>query len=145
MRNILRASRYKTKNREYILDALSNNLNTTLSADNIFDYLKSKDKDMNITTIYRNLEKLANENLVLKFPSADGNKTFYQLKCHDYTHEDHLHLQCTNCGKVIHLDCDFMQSFVDHVKDDHQFDLTCGNSILFGLCDKCKKKNLNKK
>ena len=137
----MRSGGYKTKNRQYIIEALSNNLNTTLSADNIFDYLSKNNRDMNITTIYRNLEKLAKEDVVLKFPSADGNKTFYQLKRHDLTHEDHLHLQCTNCGKVIHLDCDFMQSFVDHVKDDHSFDLTCGNSILFGLCEECKEKN----
>lgn len=136
----MRSGGYNTKNKQYIIEALSNNLNTTLSADNIFDYLSKNNKGMNITTIYRNLEKLAKENIILKFPSADGNKTFYQLKRHDLTHEDHLHLQCTNCGKVIHLDCDFMQSFVDHVKDDHSFDLTCGNSILFGLCDDCKKK-----
>ena len=136
----MRSGGYKTKNRQYIIEALSNNLNTTLSADNIFDYLSKKNRDMNITTIYRNLEKLAKEDVVLKFPSADGNKTFYQLKRHDFTYEDHLHLQCTNCGKVIHLDCDFMQSFVEHVKDDHSFDLTCGNSILFGLCEDCKAK-----
>ncbi len=139
----MRSGGYKTKNREYIIEILNNNINTTLSADNIFDYLQQKNIKINITTIYRNLEKMAKEDIVLKFPSADGNKNFYQLKSHGFTYEDHLHLQCTQCGKVIHLDCDFMQSFVQHVKNDHNFDLTCGNSILFGLCDKCRK-NCNK-
>ncbi len=135
---ILRSKGYKTKNRQYIIETLSNNIHTTLSADDIFDKLIENNHSMNITTIYRNLEKLSTKNILLKFPSADGNKTFYQLKRHDFNHEEHLHLQCTNCGKVIHLDCDFMQSFVEHVKKDHSFDLTCGNSILFGLCENCR-------
>jgi Fur family ferric uptake transcriptional regulator len=139
----LRSNGYKTKNKEYIIEALSSHIDTSLSAEDIYEYLKNNNKNMNITTIYRNLEKLADKNVVLKFPSSDGSKNNYQLKKHDVVHKDHLHLQCTECGKIIHLDCNFMQNFVDHLKDDHQFDVTCANSILFGLCDNCKKK-LNK-
>ncbi|MGD1821716.1 MAG: Fur family transcriptional regulator [Pleomorphochaeta sp.] len=137
----MRSNGYKTKNKEYIIDILENHLDTTLSADEILEYLKVKGKNMNITTIYRNLEKLAKNNIVLKFPSTDGTKNYYQLRKHNYIHEDHLHLQCTECGKVIHLDCDTMQKFVEHLQKDHNFDLTCASSILFGLCEDCKKKN----
>ena len=137
----MRSNGYKTKNKEYIIEALSNNLDKTLSAEEILDFIKTKGISINITTIYRNLEKLTNKNIILKFPSSDNSKNFYQIKKHNYKHKEHLHLQCTNCGKIIHLDCDFMQEFVDHLKEDHSFDLTCASSILFGLCEDCKKEN----
>lgn len=136
----MRSKGYNTKNKKYIIEVLSNNIDKTLSAEDILNFLNQQEIKLNITTIYRNLEKLTEKNVVLKFPSSDGSKYYYQLKHHNYKHEDHLHLQCTDCGKVIHLDCDFMQEFVEHLKEDHNFDLTCATSILFGLCEECKKK-----
>jgi Fur family ferric uptake transcriptional regulator len=132
---------YKTKCKDTIMEILNSNKDITLSADDIFKIFQKKCVNVNITTIYRNLDKLEKEGVLNKFPASDSHKALYQIICHDMHNEEHLHMQCSNCGKVIHLDCDYMADFIKHIKDHHQFDLTCDKSILFGLCDDCKKKS----
>ena len=134
---------YKTKGKETIMKILEDNKNITLSADDILSIFQKKCVKVNITTIYRNLDKLEKEGTLNKFPASDSHKALYQITCHDLNKEDHLHMQCSNCGKVIHLDCDYMSNFIQHLKDHHKFDLTCDKSILFGLCDECKRNNEN--
>jgi Fur family ferric uptake transcriptional regulator len=129
---------YNTKGRQALIDLLEKHADTTLSADEIHQLLEDKGIDLNLTTIYRNLDRLSEESKILKFPATDGHKAYYQIQpC--LTCNEHLHLQCSRCGKVIHLDCRFMQQFVKHISEQHGFDLTCDNSILFGLCEACKK------
>jgi Fur family ferric uptake transcriptional regulator len=132
---------YKTKCKETIMEILEDNKNITLSADDILLIFKKRCVKVNITTIYRNLDKLEKEGTLNKFPASDSHKALYQIIRHDLNNEEHLHMQCYDCGKVIHLDCDYMLNFIQHLKDHHQFDLTCDKSILFGLCDECKRKN----
>jgi Fur family ferric uptake transcriptional regulator len=122
------------------MEILRANNDITLSADDILSIFKKKCVKVNITTIYRNLDKLEKEGIINKFPASDSHKALYQIIRHDLKNEEHLHMQCSHCGKVIHLDCDYMTNFIQHLKDHHQFDLTCDKSILFGLCDDCKNK-----
>ena len=137
----MRSNTYKTKNKEYIVDVLKEHEDIILSVEDIHSYLLKKNKNMNITTIYRNLEKLASNNTILKFPSENGLKSQYQLKNHDCAMHDHIHLQCSQCGKIIHLDCNFMTEINEHLNKYHNFDLSTQSSILFGLCEDCRKKN----
>ena len=54
--------------------------------------------------------------------------------------EEHLHLQCVKCGKIIHLECEFMDEISEHILKDHGFELQCKNSILYGMCSACQEK-----
>lgn len=137
---MLRSNGYKTKNKEYIIEVLREHKDIILSVYDIHEYLNEKNKFMNITTIYRNLEKLASKNIIMKFPSENGLKSHYQIKDHNCAMDDHLHLQCSECGKIIHLDCEFMNQINEHLKKKHNFDLSTQSSILFGTCENCKKK-----
>lgn len=133
---------YKTKCKETIMEILNENKDITLSVDDIFSIFSNRCIKVNITTIYRNLDRLEKDGIVNKFPASDSHKALYQIIRHDLNNEEHLHMQCSSCGKVIHLDCDYMTDFIQHLKDHHQFDVTCDKSILFGLCDDCKN-NIN--
>ena len=50
----------------------------------------------------------------------------------------HLHLKCVKCGKIIHLECHFMEEISHHIEESHGFTLQCKNSILYGVCKECK-------
>ena len=46
--------------------------------------------------------------------------------------------KCVKCGKIIHLECHFMEEISHHIEESHGFTLQCKNSILYGVCKECK-------
>ena len=128
---------YNTKARRYILEYLSSLGEITVSAADILSYLESRGENINLTTVYRYLNKLSDEKKVIKFTEGDGNKTVYQYVKKDNC-DGHLHMQCTKCGKLIHLDCGFMNELKNHIEEKHGFTLKCSGSILYGICSECE-------
>lgn len=138
-----RSSSYQTLARQLILQCLGENSESTATAEDIEVFLAGKEQKINRATVYRNLERLVSEGLVLKFPSDKGRKSCYQLaETHEHGSDchDHLHLKCSECGKVIHLDCHFMDEFSEHIQNEHGFSMNFENSIINGLCDDCRRK-----
>ena len=58
---------YATKNRLVILDYLKENCSTTISAADIKKHLEENEISMNTTTVYRLLDKLCAENIIIKY------------------------------------------------------------------------------
>jgi len=128
---------YATANRKKILDYLKENHNRTLTVADIDAYLKACDSEVNITTIYRYLDKLEKEGTVIKYVAEKGSQATYQYVEQGHNCEGHLHLQCVKCGKVIHLECHFMHEILEHVEKEHGFVMQCKNSIVYGKCKDC--------
>jgi len=128
---------YNTKARKMILEFLENNSETTVCVTEIMDYLTTKGLTVNLTTVYRYLNKLTAEQKVIKLSGEDGQKAVYQLIHHQKTCDEHIHTQCIKCGKLIHLECDFMNELKTHLREGHGFELKCKGSILYGLCKDC--------
>lgn len=135
----MRSNGYNTERKQMILEYLKSCDDKTVTVDEIFQYLISNDKAVNITTIYRYLDRLVAENKVMVFASDDRKKSSYKYIGEDFECNEHLHLQCTDCGKVIHFNCEFMNEIVKHISKQHDFDLKCSNSILYGKCKDCQK------
>lgn len=132
-------SGYATASRRRILDFLKKNANRAVTAADIDSHLKENDSEVNITTIYRYLDKLAGEGAVMKYVAEKGGKAAYQYVEHGHRCEEHLHLKCVGCGRIIHLECAFMDEISSHIREDHGFELQCKNSVLYGTCKKCQK------
>jgi len=130
-------SGYATVNRKKILDFLKENHNRTLAVADIDAHLKACDSEVNITTIYRYLDKLEKEGTVMKYVAEKGSQATYQYVEQGHNCEDHLHLQCVKCGHVIHLECHFMHEILEHVEKEHGFVMQCKNSIVYGTCKDC--------
>lgn len=131
-------SGYATASRRRILEFLKNNSNRTVTAADIDTYLRENDSEVNITTIYRYLDKLAQEGTVMKYVTEKGGKAAYQYVELGHRCEEHLHLKCVKCGSIIHLECAFMDEISEHIRKDHGFALQCKNSILYGTCKNCR-------
>lgn len=131
---------YATASRKRILDFLKQSSDRTVTAAEIGSYLKENDSEVNITTIYRYLDKLEREGTVLKYVAEKGNQAVYQYVEIGHRCEEHLHLKCMECGRIIHLECSFMEEIAEHIEKDHGFLLQCKNSILYGTCEECRKK-----
>lgn len=81
-----------TKKRTLILNALKAHRGTLSAAD-----LSQKIPEIDLVTIYRNLDLFVKEKLIKKI-HIDSDEAQYE-----YQHEPHHHAVCTDCGKVIHF------------------------------------------
>ena len=128
---------YNTAARSRILAILKENHDRTVNANDILKVLKDSGNDVNITTIYRYLDKLTESGEVMKYIAENGTRAVYQYVGEAQHCEEHLHLQCIRCGAILHLNCDFMDEISEHVLEEHGFRIQCRNSIIYGLCHNC--------
>ena len=96
---------------------------------------------VNTTTVYRYLDKLCAEHVVIKYPDLNSDKAVFQFAGEEKKCTDHLHLKCIRCGKVVHLDCDFMDELKEHLFRDHGFRLQCSGDMLHGICKDCENRS----
>ena len=136
---------YTTKNRSENLNYLKKNCSSTISAADIKKHLEEKEISVNTTTIYRFLDKLCAENIIIKYSDVNSDKAVYQYAGEQGHCREHLHLKCIKCGKVMHLDCSFMDELRKHVMAEHHFKLQCSGDLLHGLCEECSLTALTSK
>lgn len=129
---------YRTAARRGITEYLMENADRSVTVGDIMNGLKKDSLDINASTVYRYLSRLTEEGLVNKYMSERGDSALYQYAGKARCCSEHLHLQCKNCGRVIHLDCDFMDEITEHIMEHHGFEIVCRGSVLYGLCDRCR-------
>lgn len=131
---------YHSQYKSWILSYFSSHQDDIINASEILAKMREEGMSINQATVYRNLDKLEENGQIKGHRISDKEEKYYQYMepGHDCTH--HLHLYCRKCGRVIHLDCDFMQEIEDHLKSDHGFTLDCTDSVLVGLCSDCQRK-----
>lgn len=133
-----RTGNYSTEKRAKILEYLKNNNDKDVSVKEIENYLLNDiNISVNVTTIYRYLDKLVKDGAILKHTNENGNGTTYQYASLKQQCHSHLHIKCSNCGKIIHMNCDFMDELKSHIYQHHRFILECKTSMLYGLCEAC--------
>lgn len=128
---------YTTTGRTQISEFLKKNKDRTVTVSDISDYLKENGFEINVTTIYRFLDKLVSEGQVIKYVAQKGKQAAFQYVENGHNCDEHLHLQCVKCGGITHLECEFMGEIAKHVKRDHGFEIQCKKSIIYGVCGKC--------
>lgn len=130
---------YMTKSYKYILNYVECHRDTRFTANDIIHQATEDHCSFDQATIYRNLEKLVKKGVILKFKATGEDSNQYQV-VEDMNHcLHHLHLQCRKCGKIIHLDCCFMNTIEEHLVEDHGFSINCNDSVIIGLCQDCQK------
>ena len=130
---------YNTKARKYILDFLKSRQDSTVSAADITEHLQRMGAGVNQATVYRYLNRLSRENRLLKFTDSKTQKSVYRFVGVDSGCDEHIHIKCVSCGRLMHLECDFMQDNKSHLAEEHGFLLRCYGSILYGLCEDCRE------
>ena len=122
--------RYRTKQQITILDVLKQQKSWFLTVDQLMDLLRQEGVQVGQTTVYRALERLAEDGKVMKLPMEDGSKIRY---C--YAGDEELRkpgkLVCLGCGRFI---C-----------REHGFEPDIRRSVLFGYCEGCRRTDLCKR
>lgn len=128
---------YKTKQRDLILEFFITHKSEHLTAEQVIEHLKDKGTAVGKSTVYRHLEKLVSEGSVRKYFIEEGKGACYQYiedkeQCHN-----HFHLKCVECGRLIHIECGYLDETDEHILCHHNFKVDNTKTVLYGICDKC--------
>ena len=129
---------YETKQKNYILDVLIENKDKHLNCEEIYDILKQRNLSVSLATLYRYLDKLVASNKVRKYTSTHLGKACYQYIDDTCKNHNHFHMICLKCNKLIHLDCELMNEFIEHVENHHKFKIMPEKVVYYGYCNECR-------
>lgn len=127
--------KYQTKHKKALIEYLKENSHRHLSINEIQEGMKHA---IPVATLYRLIDSLVDEGLVRKYIIGPSSSCCYQYADCSKEHQ-HFHLICEKCGKLIHLECHEVEHLIQHVSDEHNFNIDVSRINLYGLCDKCQK------
>jgi len=128
-----------TKQRKYILKELVDHQKEHLIAEDIYESLKEKGSKVGLATIYRTLDLLEKEDIIIKRKFTEKS-AHYEVKLE--TKQDHYHLICKSCGKVIEGTNLLEEDLVEQLKCEEGFVVEDFCLQMHGLCSECRKKNI---
>lgn len=125
-----------SKQREIILDTLSKNaIHPTAEA--LLEFLKRDDSNVGMTTLYRNLNQLADAGLIKKIDGLEPSAHF------DHNTFEHYHFICEKCKKVYDIPSSVAPDLVKNTTEATGFDITSHDIVFHGICSKCKRKDID--
>ena len=124
---------YNTEQKKILLDFLSSNSTQAYTIEEITDAIG---KGIGKSTVYRLMTKLVEEKRVKRQLASGSRKAIYRIVLDEHCH-NHLHLQCTECGKVLHLDEKISDELLDTVKKLNAFAISEEDTVLMGRCATC--------
>ena len=130
--NLLKEKNLKvTKNRKIILKSLQKEENP-ISAEDLFDKLK-KENEMDLSTIYRNLNILDEKGVLLKTTNLDGIN-YYQINNSNHKH----FLTCNNCHKKFVIEDCPVHELEEKIEKETGFIINGHNFEFTGICPDCQ-------
>ena len=124
-----------TKQRDAILELIQE-ANSFLSAQQLHDALRAKGMKVSLTTVYRNLQLMAELGEVDVVRREDGEAMY--RGCESDAH--HHHLVCRSCGYTVELANDQLEMWTKALAKKHRFSDVTHDLELFGLCRACSSK-----
>ena len=128
---------YSTRQKRELLAFLKARSMQHFSVDEVVFELRERGEKIGRSTVYRYLELLAEQGVVRKYQGVQGI-TQYQHVEDASGCGGHFHMLCSRCGNLLHVDCGLMRAMSEHLMKDHGFQLDPRDTILVGVCEKCR-------
>lgn len=126
---------YHTQQRKILIDFLQKNCDKSFTIEEIINSIG--DSGISQSTAYRLITKLTEDGIVKRAVRGTSRSFVYQYvnneKC-----EGHLHMKCTGCGKVYHLDTGITSTIQNDIKNSTNFEID-SHTVLLGKCNTCKE------
>lgn len=136
-----RDSGYNTKQRELINVAVKSFGSNHFTVDELVANLHSNNINVGITTVYRSLERMAQQGMLRKFASVEGKSACWQYIESPGECSNHFHLHCKECGKLFHCECEYLDEMGGHIMEHHGFAIDASATVFLGVCEDCNKSN----
>ena len=128
---------YSTRQKRELLAFLQERGMGHFTVDEVVFAMQGRGEKVGRSTVYRYLETLTAQGSVRKYQDAQG-VTQYQHVPDDAACDGHFHMLCKRCGCLLHVDCELIGSLAGHLMEAHGFRLDPRETILVGVCDKCR-------
>lgn len=126
-----------TTQRQIILEELAK-VKTHPTASELYDMVRKRLPRIGLGTVYRNLELMAENGMILKLEVGGTQKRF------DATTDTHYHIRCSSCGRVDDIDTPVLEELVKEAAASSSY-LVLGHHVEFsGICPSCQKEAKNK-
>lgn len=122
-----------TPQRELVLAAVRELGHST--PEEISAHVRKTHPGINLSTVYRNLETLQKAGFVVHSHLGHGGATF-----HAADEASHLHLVCSECGKVSEADLSIASEFTSMLTLDYGFKTDITHFAIHGKCAECDAK-----
>jgi Fur family transcriptional regulator, ferric uptake regulator len=128
----LRAGGYRvTPQRQLVLEAVTRLDHAT--PEEILAEVHQRARGVNVSTIYRTLELLEQLGLVTHTHLGHGAPRY-----HLAAEADHVHLVCSECGRIIQVDRAVARPLITALEEGHDFETDVGHLTVFGRCGRCR-------
>lgn len=120
-----------TLQKQVILEELCK-LKTHPTADDIYMLVKRRMPKISLATVYRNLEKMAENGTILKLEFPGEPKRFDA-----FTHR-HYHFKCNKCQRIFDIEMEDLIDYNDILqKLNDKFKIIHIQLLIYGICQEC--------
>jgi Fur family ferric uptake transcriptional regulator len=120
-----------TTQRQIILEELGK-VTSHPTANEVYDMVRKRLPRIGLGTVYRNLELMADNGIILKLEVGGTQKRF------DATVDPHYHIRCNSCGKVNDVKMDVQEKINQAAEMASNYKIL-GHHIEFtGICMDCR-------
>ena len=105
-----------------------------MSIESLCSLVKKTDPNIGIATVYRCIKILRKGNFIIEV-NLTGNNILYEFNFND----NHNHLLCVSCKKVIEFVSKNMEEEQLYLEREYNFSLIYHRYELFGYCQECRQ------
>jgi len=118
---------------QVILETLSRE-QAHLTSHQIFEEIRSRLPAVNPSTVYRSLERLANNGHVSVSDMGTGAAVYESL-----VDGHHHHLVCQSCRRIFTIVHAPVNAFFTRIEEEAGFKVATNHLVLFGTCSDCRQ------
>lgn len=119
-----------SRQRELVLQAVCEN-RVHPTADFVYNKVREIDNNISLSTVYRNLNQLADSGAIKRIEVSGGADRY------DGKIDEHQHIICEKCGKVVDIDID-LSDILSKVSKETEISINSVNIVFKGLCNDCR-------
>jgi len=128
-----------TPQRRLVLEVFLENEADHLSAEEVYQLAREKDREIGIATIYRTLDLLVEVGILHKSDFGDGRRR-YELSQEGQEDHHHHHLICLQCRQIQEVEEDLLNQLEGLVERDKGFLIVDHRVQFFGYCRECRER-----
>ncbi len=133
---------YNTEQRKIVTDFFTANRERAMTVDEAARGISALCAERGVaapgkSTVYRLISKLFGEHVLKRF-TRDDKRFLYQIAgCPGC--DPHLHLKCTGCGRLIHMEHSASDRLMREIMTGNGFSVDEEHTVLYGTCTECIK------
>lgn len=133
-------SQYKTRQMNELLSYLKSVQGSHVTVNDICEHFKSEGISVGTTTIYRQLERMVGQGVVVKYTVDSVGSACFEYVGEQGPHgQPTYHCKCEVCGKLIHLQCGEVANLGQHILEHHGFEVNSAKTVFYGICGECRE------